>query len=208
MPTPKPIDGEAPDRVLPRRDSRLVTKGRPAGVLARERVEQLLRAHDPEEAAANASRLEPGDRDVLRVIAAETGSAESDPSLRRNAIAALGRLGAVDDLNMLVDLARSDPDPLVRSSALLSLADTALVLVAPVLRDALSSKDAVERVAAEKAITRLARDLGNRAVLDALRPPGGVSRLVKAAESLLTPQRQKTSTRAKPRRARTDSTQG
>jgi hypothetical protein len=207
MPTPKPIDGEAPERVLPRRESKVITKGRPAGALARERVEQLLRAHDPEEAAANAARIEPDDRHVLRVIAAEPGSAESDPSLRRNAIAALGRLGAVDDLNMLVDLARSDPDPLVRSSALLSLADTALVLVAPVLRDALTSKDAVERVAAEKGITRLARDLGNRAVLDALRPPGGVSRLVKTAESLLIGQPQKASPRAKPRRARRDSAQ-
>jgi HEAT repeat protein len=208
MPKPKPIKGEAPERTLPRRDSRLVTKGRPAGVVARERVEQLLRAHDPEEAAANARRLEPSDRPVLRVIATETGSAERDPSLRTNAIAALGRLGATEDLNMLVDLARSDPDPLVRSSALLSLANTSLILAAPVLRDALSSKDAVERVAAEKGITRLAAELGSRTVLDAMRPPRGLSNLVKTAESLLAPQRQKTSTRSTPRRARTDTAQG
>jgi HEAT repeat protein len=145
---------------------------------------------------------------VLRVIAAETGSAERDPSLRTNAIAALGRLGAANDLNMLVDLARSDPDPLVRSSALLSLADTSLILVAPVLRDALTSRDAVERVAAEKGITRLAGELGNSAVLDALRPPRGVSRLVKTAESILAPQRRKTSTRSTPRRASPDTAPG
>lgn len=62
----------------------------------------------------------------------------------------------------------------------------------------------MERAAAEKGIAKLARDVGTRAVLDAIRPPVGVGRLVRSAESLLLRERQKAAVRTKPRRARTD----
>ncbi|BBX33340.1 hypothetical protein MMAG44476_17082 [Mycolicibacterium mageritense DSM 44476 = CIP 104973] len=204
MLTPQPLDGQAPEHLLLRRGSTLAGNGRTTQPPARERVEQLLRSHGPEDVPAVTRQLGPDDRLALRVVAAGIGSAATEPGLRRNAIAALGRLRGVEDLNMLFALARTDPDPVMRSSALLSLADTALAMVAPVLRDALASRDAMERAAAEKGIAKLARDVGTRAVLDAIRPPVGVGRLVRSAESLLLRERQKAAVRTKPRRARTD----
>ena len=176
--------GEAPDRELPQRRSTRVDRGKPQGVVAREELEKLLRAHDPDVAAENLGRLGPQHGPLLRLIATEGSSANDDPRVRHNAIAALGHLGRTEDVNLLVELARSDPDPAVRASAMTTLANTGMVLAAPVLRDALASRDPVERTAAEKSLTRLASVVGVPAVLEAVRVGTRGARLVKAVEEV------------------------
>ena len=149
-------------------------------------------------------QLEPADRKALRGVAAGLGSVRAEPGLRQRAIAALGRLRTVEDLNMLSTLARSDPDLRVRVAALSALSQTALAMAAPVLRDALMSGDAEERGAAERGLIWLTRDIGTRAVLDALKPPVGVGRLVRSAEALLNREQQKRASGARPCRVRSD----
>lgn len=152
----------------------------------------------------NAQQRRAEEHQELRAIAAGLGPTPPDPVLRTRAIEKLGRLRAVEDLNMLATLARSDVDAQVRVAALASLGGTGLAMAAPVLRDALMSSDPEERGAAEAGLIRLAHDIGTRAVLDAIRPPVGVGRLVRSAESLLIREQQKRSADPKPCRVRSD----
>lgn len=152
------------------RPSTLVNRDDLPGVRAREEINALLRAHDPETAEANLARI--GDRHgpLLRRIAREPDTAGRDPQIRRNAITALGRLASVEDLNVLTDLATGDEDELIRATALTVLAATGLRLAAPLLADAQESRDPVEATAARKALASLAARLGRETVENALRP--------------------------------------
>ncbi|WUH98397.1 HEAT repeat domain-containing protein [Spirillospora sp. NBC_00431] len=139
------------------------------GVRAREELNELLRAHDPETAEANLARLTEQHGPLLRQIAVEPDTSGRDPQVRRNAITALGRLGSVENLNVLTDLATRDEDELIRSSALTVLGGTGLRLAVPLLADAQESSHPVEATAARKALSSLADRLGLDTIESSLR---------------------------------------
>jgi hypothetical protein len=151
------------------RPSTLVSRDDLPGVRAREEINVLLRAHDPEVAEANLARLTDEYSPLLRRIAREPDVTGRDPSLRRNAITALGRLISVDNLNVLTELATGDDDELIRGSALTVLAGSGLLLAAPLLADAQNSREPVEAVAARKGLAALADRLSPDAVETVLR---------------------------------------
>jgi HEAT repeat protein len=163
------------------RPSTLVNRRLLPGVQEREDLNRLLRAHDPEVAAANRSEITAKHAPLLRQIALERPHAGGDPGARKQAIAWLGRFAAPDDLNILVKLAQFDPDPGVRSAALGSLGATGVQLAAPILAAALASRDAVEAVAAAKALSSLADQIGPDAVLATISTirDAGLSKLAK-----------------------------
>ena len=152
------------------RPSTLVSRDELPGVRAREELNVLLRAHDPDVAEENLARLTDEHSPLLRRIAREPDFSGQDPSLRRNAITALGRLASVENLNVLTELATRDDDELVRSSALTVLAGTGLSLAAPLLADAQDSRAPIEATAARKGLSALAERLGPDAVEAMLRP--------------------------------------
>jgi len=152
------------------RPSTFVSRDDLPGVRAREEINMLLTAHDPEVAKANLAQLTERHSPLLREIAREPATSAVNPSLRRNAITALGHLVSVDNLNLLTDLARRDDDELVRASALTSLANTGPQLAVPVLADATGSPHPVEAVAAQKSLAVLTARLGPAAVEAVLRP--------------------------------------
>jgi HEAT repeat protein len=146
------------------RPSTLVSRQRLPGPSAREELTRLLRAHDPEIAAANLVKITDRFLPLLRQIAQETPVTNTDPVLRRHAIAQLGRLAGTGELNLLAEIARLDPDPAVRAESILALGTSGLVLAAPTLAQALSSTEPSEVTAASKGIGLLARKVGSAAV--------------------------------------------
>jgi hypothetical protein len=152
------------------RPSTLVSRDDFPGIRAREELNILLRAHDPDVAEQNLARLTDEHSPLLRRIAREPAFSGRDPSLRRNAITALGRLASVENLNVLTELATRDDDELVRSNALTVLADTGLSLAVPLLADAQDSRAPIEAAAARKGLSALAARLGPDAVEVMLRP--------------------------------------
>lgn len=146
------------------RPSTLVNRDDLPGVRAREELNVLLRAHDPEVAEANLARLTDEHSPLLRRIANEQDVTGRDPSLRRNAITALGRLISVENLNVLTELATRDDDALIRVSALTVLAHTGLLLAVPLLAVAQDSREPVEAAAARKGLAVLADRLSPDAV--------------------------------------------
>ncbi|TDD88729.1 HEAT repeat domain-containing protein [Actinomadura rubrisoli] len=152
------------------RPSTFVSREGLPGVRAREEVNELLRAHDPEVAEENLARLTDEHSPLLRQIARERDVSARDPHLRRNAITALGRVVSVENLNVLAELAALDDDELIRASALTVLAGTGLRLAVPLLADAQESRSPVEAAAGAKGLAALADRLGTDAVEAALRP--------------------------------------
>ncbi|MFA1550225.1 HEAT repeat domain-containing protein [Actinomadura chokoriensis] len=152
------------------RPSTLVDRGDLPGVRAREEINELLRAHDPETAEANLARLLDRHGPLLRRIAREPDTLGRDPQIRRNAVTALGRLASVEDLNVLTELATRDEDELIRGNALIALADTGLHLAVPLVAEAQTSSHPLEATAARKALSSLVERLGRDAVEGALRP--------------------------------------
>lgn len=150
------------------RPSTLVSRDDLPGVRAREEVNRLLRAHDPDTAEANLARLTDEHSRLLRRIARERDTSGRDPSLRRNAVTALGRVISVENLNLLVELAVGDDDEHIRGNALTTLANTGLGLAAPLLADAQDSPSPVEAIAARKGLATLADRLGPDSVEAAL----------------------------------------
>ncbi len=152
------------------RPSTLVNRDDLPGVRAREEINVLLRAHDPDVAEANLARLTDKHSPLLRQIAREHGALSRDPSLRRNAITALGRIISVDNLNLLTELATSDDDERIRGDALTMLAGTGLRLAVPLLADTQDSRNPVESGAARKGLATLTDRIGPAAVEATLRP--------------------------------------
>jgi HEAT repeat protein len=188
------------------RPSTLVNRRILPGVLEREELNRLLRAHDPEVAAANSAEITAAHAPLLRQIALEPPTAAGDPGVRGNAITWLGRLAAPADLNVLTRLAQFDADPGVRGAALLSLGASGVQLAAPVLAAALVSRDTVEAVAAAKGLRLLAKRVGTDPVMASISPMRGaaVSELAKKALVAGEPSekgRKRQATRADPRSA-------
>jgi HEAT repeat protein len=98
------------------RPSTLVSRDDLPCVRAREEINMLLRAHDPDVAEANLARLTDEHSPLLRQIARDREASSRDPSLRRNAIIALGRIVSVENLNLLAELATGD-DEVIRGSS-------------------------------------------------------------------------------------------
>jgi len=161
------------------RPSTLVNRRILPGVQEREDLNRLLRVHDPEIAAANSAEITAKHAPMLRQIALEGSNAGGDPGARKHAIAWLGRFASPDDLNILVKLAQFDPDAGVRGAALISLGASGVQLAAPILAAALASRDALEAVAAAKALHSLADRIGTDPVLATISSIGdaGLSRL-------------------------------
>ena len=147
------------------RPSTLLNRRVLPGVQEREALNQLLRVHDPEVAEANRAKITTEHAPLLRQIALEGSHAGGDPGTRKQAIAWLGRFAAPDDLNVLVNLAQFDPDSGVRAAALVSIGTSGVQLAAPILAATLASRDAVEAVAAAKALGLLADRVGVDPVL-------------------------------------------
>lgn len=188
------------------RPSTLVNRRILPGVLEREELNRLLRAHDPEVAAANSAEITAAHAPLLRQIALEPPTAAGDPGVRGNAITWLGRLAAPDDLNVLTRLAQFDADPGVRGAALLSLGASGVQLAAPVLAAALVSRETVEAVAAAKGLRLLAKRVGTDTVMASISRVRGaaVSELAKKALVAGEPSekgRKRQATRADPRSA-------
>ncbi|WP_131742445.1 HEAT repeat domain-containing protein, partial [Actinomadura roseirufa] len=158
------MSGNAGQEQPAERPSTLVNRDDLPGVRAREELNELLRAHDPETAEENLARLTDRHAPLLRRLALEPGSPGRDPNLRRNAITALGRLVSVENLNTLTEIATGDEDEVVRGSALTVLAGTGLRLAAPLLAGAQDSEHPVEATAARKGLGLLAERLGAGAV--------------------------------------------
>jgi HEAT repeat protein len=183
------------------RPSTLVNRRILPGVQEREELNQLLRVHDPEVAAANSAKITAKHSPLLRQIALEASpQAGGDPGARKRAIEWLGRLAAPDDLNVLVKLAQFDPDAGVRGAALVSLGTSGVQLAVPVLAAALTSRDVVEAVAAEKALYSLADRIGADPVLASisLMRDARLSKLAKKAleaREMMQRERKRSSTR-------------
>ncbi len=142
-----------------RRSTRVSRRGLPA-LARRERLNELLLAHDPEDAERVLSELTEDDYDLLRQMAREGALTGVNPRLRQNAIAALSRSPSIENLNLLTELARYGEDPYVRGHALFALGQTGAALATPVLVDALAAKDLFEAAAAERGLEALGRRSG------------------------------------------------
>jgi DNA invertase Pin-like site-specific DNA recombinase len=137
-----------------------VDRGQIPEAAQRERLNQLLLAHDPEVAERNRARITDRDFELLRRIAQEGALAGTPPVLRRNAITYLADRPTPENLNLLVDLARHGEDLYVRGAALAALGRTGLGAVAPILVDGLAAREPVEAAAAEHGIVALGRVIG------------------------------------------------
>jgi DNA invertase Pin-like site-specific DNA recombinase len=137
-----------------------VDRGQIPEAAQRERLNQLLLAHDPEVAERNRARITDRDFELLRRIAQEGALAGTPPVLRRNAITYLADRPTPENLNLLVDLARHGEDLYVRGAALAALGRTGLGAVAPILVDGRAAREPVEAAAAEHGIVALGRVIG------------------------------------------------
>jgi hypothetical protein len=144
----------------PTRQSVRVPGPRPPAVARRERLNELLRSHDPETAQRWLARITPADHELLRQIAREGVATGISPSLRQNAITALGHHATPENLNLLTALAAQGEDVYVRSHALVALGRCGLALALPVLRDGLAAADPIEAASAERGLEALAGTLG------------------------------------------------
>jgi hypothetical protein len=151
--------------VRPKRPSTLVgRKTVPAVIKEREELERLLRVHDPEMAEVTRSRIKPAQLPLVRRIALDHASEGGGMVARKHAIALLGSLGAIEDLNLLSDLARFDAEPAIRAEALTGLGRSGVAMAVPTLLEAIGSSDMLEAAAASKALDILARKVGIAAV--------------------------------------------
>ena len=157
-----------PARVIPggsTRRSITVDRALVPIVARRERLNALLIVHDtlpPREAP----ELDEQDFALLRQIASEGVITGVLPAVRYQAIVHLGRFPSRENLNVAEELATSGEDHFVRAHALLALGHSGFTAVLPMLRDALMTKDRLERAAAISAIRRIARV--DRAAVDRL----------------------------------------
>jgi hypothetical protein len=150
--------------VLPKRPSTLVERGSvPAAIKAREDLEQLLRVHDPELVEEARSRIKADQLPLVRRIALDPAEGEGMVA-RKHAIALLASRGANEDLNLLSELARFDPEPVIRAEALTGLGRSGVAMAAGILVEAIASNDRVEATAASKALAVLAQKAGIAAV--------------------------------------------
>jgi len=164
------MDETAGQRDLAMRPSTLVNRGDLPGVRAREKINVLLTAHDPEVAKANLAQLTERHSPLLRQIAREPVTSVVNPNLRNNAIAALAHLVSVDNLNLLTDLAKHDKDEVIRAHAMTALANTGLQLAVTVLADSLDSPHPIEATVARKGLANLTDRLGRTTVEALMRP--------------------------------------
>jgi hypothetical protein len=152
-----------PDPGIPggrERKSVKVDRARVPDIARRERVSQLLVAHDPETVKKNWEKLGEEDLALVRLIAREGALAGTPPAVRRNAIVLLGERPTGENLNVLEELARRGEDIYTRSAALVALGRTGLGAVAPILAEGLRAPDPIEATAAERGVIALGRSLG------------------------------------------------
>ncbi len=147
-----------------RRKSTRVPRGGLALVRRRERLNELLQAHDPEDAERALAEITDEDQPLLRQIAREGAITGVTPRLRQNAIAALARFPTQDNVNLLTELAQHGEDFYIRGHALVALGHTGLALAAPVLRERLGASEPFEVLAAERGLEALARSAGPEVV--------------------------------------------
>lgn len=164
---PNPPDDDfklnEPERRIPggrRRRSVRVARGRVPDVKRRERLNELLLAHDPETAKEQWAQLTDEDAVMVRQVAAEASLSGTPPALRQNAIAVLATQPTGENLDLLSHLARRGDDLYIRGAALVALGQTGLRLVAPTLADGLTASDPVEAASAERAVIGLGRAIG------------------------------------------------
>jgi HEAT repeat protein len=143
-----------------RRKSVRVARGQLPEIARRERLNQLLLAHDPEVAAQNRERLDESYFPLLRQVAQEGALAGTPPALRQNAIAFLAEHPTPENLDVLEHLARRGDDVYVRGAALAALGKTGLRLAAPILAEGLAARDPIEAASAEHGVVALGRALG------------------------------------------------
>jgi hypothetical protein len=144
----------------PTRRSVRIPGRRPPAIARRERLNELLRAHDPDTAQRWLAKITPSDYELLRQIAKEGVATGSSPSLRQNAIVALSRYATAENLNLLTELATQGEDVYVRSHALVALGRCGLALALPVLREGLAAADPMEAASAERGLEALTYTLG------------------------------------------------
>jgi hypothetical protein len=144
-----------------KRKSVTADRARLPEIARRERLNQLLLAHDPATAKENRAKLTEEDFSLLRQIAREGAVTGTPPAVRRNAVTLLADLPTVENLDLLEDLARRGEDLYVRGAALVALGQTGLRVVAPILADGLTTRDSVEAAYAEEAVVALGRALGD-----------------------------------------------
>lgn len=153
----------------PHRVSVCVDVARWPAIERRRELNRLLLAHDPKTFEENIASLRDSDGSILRAMARESVSAGSEPAVRKAAISALVRLFEPDNLNVVTEVARFGEDPYIRAHAMYALAETGLELALPVLRDGLSSRDAVEVRKAQLGLKLLVDKLGESRVRYGLR---------------------------------------
>jgi hypothetical protein len=152
----------------PRRESVRVDMKRHPEIARRMRLNSLLLIHDPETVEESLAQIEPEDLPLLRRMATEGPLSRNEPTLRRKAIAVLGRFPTPDTLNLLTDLARYGDDAYVRGAALTALADTGVALAVPVITEGLTAKEPVEVRRAQEALRRVGVNLGAGRIREAL----------------------------------------
>lgn len=143
-----------------RRKSTRVARGNLDLVRRREQLNELLLAHDPEDAEWALAEIRDEDHALLRQIAREGAITGVTPRLRQNGIAALAHFPTQENLNLLTELAQHGEDFYVRSHALVALGQSGVALAAPVLRDRLAASESLEASAAERGLEALARSVG------------------------------------------------
>jgi HEAT repeat protein len=151
---PKPVVGGS------RRRSTRVGREAFGLVARREAINELLLAHDPEQAESAMIQITAKDSPVLRQIALEGVVEAVEPVLRKRAIEHLARFPEGENLDTLLDLVRQGEDIYARTSALRALARTGLKLAIPVIRDALLSADPFEVQHAKLALADLHKAIG------------------------------------------------
>jgi hypothetical protein len=156
---------------LERRSSTLVPRAKLPAVRRRERLNQLLMAHDLEPGRRPTFQLDDEDWVILRLIAGEGTMTNTGPALRSNAIYYLAKAPTVENLNLLTHLAQHGDDFYVRSQALVALGRTGVHLVAPLLAARLEAEERTERLAAEHALAALGQSAGVGVVRAALTEP-------------------------------------
>lgn len=126
----------------------------------RERLNELLLAHDPDDAEQALAEISDEDQSVLRQIAREGAITGVAPRLRQNAIATIAHFPSQENLNLLAELAQYGEDFYVRSHALIALGQTGVALAAPILRDRLAAEEPLEVAAAERGLEALGQRTG------------------------------------------------
>lgn len=143
-----------------RRKSVRVSRARLPEIARRERLNRLLLAHDPEDAAKSRAAVKEEDFGLLRQIAAESAVAGTPPAMRQHAIALLADRPTAENLNALEDLAQRGDDLCARGAALAALGRTGIRMAAPILATGLAAKGPIEASAAEHGVVALGRALG------------------------------------------------